>query len=138
MGRALVAAAAVSSMPATAVSGKGVFGLRVMPGIAYVAVAIARLVALEMVEALRPAARQGASITVMEIEAVVDMAVKAVRAMKPRASAKKHATHKPIGPIVAVGSAVVGLIVEVAVRADGSRSDVYADGDLGGRDRGTA
>jgi hypothetical protein len=118
-------------MPATPISGEGVFSLGFMASIAYVASAIPCLVSLEVVEALGPALRQGSSVTVMRIKAVVDMAVKAVTAVKPGASAKKHPTDKPIGPVVAVRSTVIGLIVEVAVRTNGSRSDVYADGNLG-------
>jgi hypothetical protein len=74
----------------------------------------------------------------MRIKAVVNMAVKAVTAVKPRASSKKHAANKPIGPIVAVRSTVIWGIVEVPVRAHGSHSNVYADTDLGWRHRCTA
>jgi hypothetical protein len=74
----------------------------------------------------------------MRIKAVVDMAEKAVRAMKPGASSKKHPMNKPIGPIIAVSSTVIWGIVEVTVRAHGSRSDVYVDADLGWRYRCTA
>jgi hypothetical protein len=124
-------------MPTTPISGEGVFTLRFMASIAYVASSIPRLVSLEVVEALRPPLRHRSSVTVMRIIAVVDMAVKAVRAVKPGASSKKHPANKPIGPIVAVWSTVVWGIVEVPVRTDGSRSDVYADGNLGWRHRGT-
>jgi len=122
-------------MPPTPITGEGVFTRRFMAGIAYVASAIPRLVSLEVVEALRPAPGQRSNVTVMGIKAVVDVAVKAVRAVKPGASSKKHPANKPIGPVVAVRSTVIRGIVEVPVRAHGSRSDVYADGNLGSRHR---
>jgi hypothetical protein len=109
-----------------------------MASIAYVASPIPRLVSSEVVEALRPALRQRSSVTVMRIEAVVNVAVKAAMAVKPGASPNKHPAHKPIGPVVAVRSTVIWGIVEVAVRTHGSHSDVYADGNLGLRRRCTA
>jgi hypothetical protein len=119
----------------TSISGKGVFSPRFMAGVAYVASPIARLISLEVVETLRSALRQWPSVTVMRIEAVVDMAVEAVWAVKPGTSSKKHPAHKPIGPIVAVRSTVIWGIVEVSVWAHGSHSDVYADGNLAFRRR---
>jgi len=121
----------------TPISGEGVFSPGFVASIAYVASPIPRLVSLEVVEALRPALRQRSNVTVMRIKAVVDMAEETARPVKPGASSKKHPAHKPIRPIVAVRSTVVWLIVEVPVRTDGSRSDVYADGNLGWRHRGT-
>jgi hypothetical protein len=85
---------------------------------------------MEVVEALRPALRHRSGITAMRIKPVIDMSVKAVRAVKPRACAKKHSANKPIRPVVAVGRAVIGFIVEVSVRTHGSYSDVYANGNL--------
>jgi hypothetical protein len=125
-------------MRSTPISGERVFSLPFMASVAYVASPIPRFVCLEVVEALRPALRQRSTVTVMRIKAVVDMAEKAVRAMKPGASSKKHPVNKPIGPIIAVSSTVIWGIVEVPVRAHGSRSDVYADGNLGWRYRCTA
>jgi hypothetical protein len=124
-------------MRTTPISGEGVFSLPFMGSVAYVASPIPRLVCLEVVEALRPAIWQRSSVTVMRIKAVVDMAEKAARAVKPWASSKKHTANKPIGPIVAVRSTVIWGIVEVPVRTHRSRSDVYADGNLGSRQRCT-
>ena len=133
--RALVAPPA---MPGTPISGEGVFSLPFVGSVAYVASPIPRLVCLKVVEALRPALRQRSSVTVMRIKAVVDMAVKAVMAVKPGTSSKKHPTNKPIGPIVAIRGTVIWGVVEVPVRTYWSRSDVYADGNLGPRHRCTA
>jgi hypothetical protein len=55
----------------------------------YVASPIPRLVSLKVVEALCPALRQRSNVTVMRIKPVVDMAEKAVTAVKPGASSNK-------------------------------------------------
>ncbi len=120
---------------ATPISGEGVFTRRIMASIAYVASPIPRLVSLEVVEALSPAPRQRSNVSVVRIKAVVDMAEKAAMAVKPRAGSNKYPAGKPIGPIVAVRSTVIWGIVEVPVRTHGSRSNVYADGNLGSRRR---
>ncbi len=120
-----------SRMPATAVSRQRVLTLRFMASVAYVASPVSRLISLKVVEALRSALRRRSSVTVMRIKPVIDMSVKAVRAVKPRACSKKHPANKPIRPVVAVRSTVIGGIVEVSVRTPGSRSDVYANLNLG-------
>jgi hypothetical protein len=125
-------------MPTTPISGKRMFTRPVMARVAHVAPPIARLVSVEVIKALRSALRQRSSVTVMRIIAVVDMAIKAVMAVKPGARSKKHPANKPIGSIVAVRSTVIGRVVEVSVRTHGSRPDVYADGNLGWRHRYTA
>ena len=126
------------AMRTTPISGEGVFSPRFMASVAHVASPVARLVSSEVVEALRPVLRQRSNVTVMRIKAVVHMAVKAVRTVKPGARSNKHALNKPIGPVIAVRSTVIWLVVEVPVRTYGSRSDVYADGNLGSRHRCTA
>jgi hypothetical protein len=132
------ALSAPPAMPTTSISGESVFSAAFMGSGAYVASPIPRLVGLEVVEALRSALRHRSSITVMRIEPVVDVAVKAVRTMKPRTSSKKHSTNKPIGPIVSVRSTVIRGVVEVSVRAHGRHPDIYADGNLRRRDGCTA
>jgi hypothetical protein len=107
--------------------------LRVMTGVAYVASPISRFISLEMVEALCPATRQRSVVTVMRVEPVIDMPIKAVRAVKPRACSKKHPANKPIGPVVAIRSTVIRSIVEVSVRTHGSGSDVYSNRNLSWR-----
>jgi hypothetical protein len=132
--RALAAATAMSST--TPISGKSVFIPCFMTGVAYVASAIPRLVSLKVVEALRPVLGQRSSVTVVRIITIVHMAVKAVRAMKPRACPKKHSANKPIRPVIAVRSTVIRGVIVVPVWAHGSWSDVYADRNLGRRHRG--
>ena len=120
------------------ISGEGVFSRPVMARVAYVTSPITRLICMEVVEALRPALGDRSSVSVVRVKAVVNMAVKAVRAMKPGTSSKKHPANKPIGTIIAVRSTVIWGVVEIPVGAHGSQSDVYADGDLGLPHRNTA
>jgi hypothetical protein len=117
-------------MPTTSISGESMFSGAIMGSGTYVASPIPRLVGVEVVEALRSALRHRSSVTVMRIKAVVDVAVKAVRTMKPWTSSQKHSANKPIGPIVAVRSTVIWGVIEISVRAHGSRPDIYADGNL--------
>jgi hypothetical protein len=131
--------AGVSTATVTAAaptSGQGVFAAAIMARVAYVTSSIPRLVGVEVVELLLPAPWQRSNVTVMGIIAVVDVAVEAVRAVKPGASANKYATGKPIGAVVAVGSAVIRGIVEVPIGAH--RRDANVDGDLGGSYGNTA
>jgi hypothetical protein len=121
----------------TPIPGERVFTLRFVAGIAYLASSISRLVSLEVVEALRPPSRQRSNVTVMRIKAVVHVAVKAVRAVKPRARSNEQPANIPIGPVITVRSTVIWGIVEVPVRAHGSRPDVYANRNLGLRRRST-
>jgi len=131
----VVPAAVSTSMATTPISRKRVFRFPFMMRFAYVASPITRFVSPEVVEALRPALRQRSSVTVMRIEPVVDMSVKAVRTVKPWACSEKYAANKPIRAVVAVRSTVIRSIVEVSVRTHGSRSDVYANLNLSFRHR---
>ena len=124
------------SMPTTTpIARERVLSLSLVASVADVPSSISRLVCLEVVEALRPALRQRTSVTVMRIKAVVDMSEKAGMAVKPGARSNKQSAHKPIRPIVAVRSTIVRSVVEVPVRTNGSRSDVYANFNLGLRHR---
>ncbi len=91
--------------------------------------AIPRLVAMEVIEGLFATSWERAVVAVMRIEAIVHVTVEAARAMKPRPCPQEHASDKPVGPVVAVGRAVVGCVVKVAVGTYRRCSD--ADGDLG-------
>src|ERR1700683_3476047 len=121
---------------AAVISRQGMFIAAIVGSVASVALPIPRLIGVEVVERLRPAPRHRSVITVTRIVAVVDVAIKAVRAVEPGAGSKKHPAYKPIRPIVAVWRTVIGSIVEVAVGAHRRHSNV--DGNLGRRQRCTA
>lgn len=127
----MVPAAMCRGMASTSISRQSVFCLSFVGLWPYVASPIPRLVCLEMVEARRPAFRKRSNVTMMRIKAIIDMAVKAVRSVEPWARANKYPAGKPIGPIVAVRSAVIRSIVEIPIRTHGGWSHVYADGNLG-------
>jgi hypothetical protein len=48
-------------------------------------------------------------------------------AVVPRSRAKKDAARKPLGPIVAIGRAIVGRVVEIAVWTLWGRANLYRD-----------
>jgi hypothetical protein len=115
-----------------------VFRVRFMAGVTDVASSVPGLISLEMIEGPRSTLGQRAVVTMMRIETVVDMAVKAGTSVEPGASSNKHSANKPVGSIVAIRSTVIRLVVEVAVRAHRGHSNVYADGNLGWRNRRAA
>jgi len=118
-----------TGMAAASKSGEGMFPTCIVASVSDVALSIARFVAMEVVELPLAALGQRSVIAVMRIVAVVDVAVKAGVAMEPWACSDEDAAGKPIGAVVAVGGAIIGGVVEVAVGADGRYSDV--DSDLG-------
>jgi len=127
---AVTAAAMAAAAAASAISGECALIVRFMSGVAGVALPIPRFVSLEVVEGLVSALRQRSMVTVVRVIAVVDVAVEAAMAVEPGAGSDKDSTNKPVRAIVAVGSAVVGRVVEVPVRAVRRRTDVDAYGDL--------
>jgi len=127
----VVATVVATAIAATAISGESVLIVRVVIAGACMASTIARLVAVEVVEGLFAALRVRSMVAVAGVKAVVDMAVEVAGAAEPAAGADEHAVVEPIGPVVAVGRAVVGSVVVVAVGADGLDTEV--DGDLGWR-----
>jgi hypothetical protein len=70
----------------------------------------------------------------LRVIVVVDVAVEVIWTVKPGARPDKDAAAKPLRAVVAVGSAVIGRDVVVAIRAYRSRADV--DTDLSLRRRG--
>jgi len=135
----VVSTSVAATVAATAaVSGEGMFAASIVTGVAYVSLAIARFISLEVVETLRAALGEWAVVTVARVKAVVDVAVEAVRSVEPRTSTKEDAANKPVGAVVAIGGAIVGSVVEVAVGAYRWHSNVDADGNLGRPQRRTA
>jgi hypothetical protein len=106
-----------------------VFIACVMAGIAYMALPVARLVSVEMVERLLAVAGHRPMVAMPWIEAVVHVAVKAVRPMKPRTRTEEQPANEPIRTIVAIRGTIIRRIVEVPVRAHRRRSN--ADYNLG-------
>ena len=101
-----------------------------------VAVAIARLVSVKVLGgAVPPVTRSVAmvgifpAVAVVRVVAIVDIAVEVFRAVKPWAGTDKDAVGKPLGTVVAVGSATVRRGLEVTVGTSGRYSD--ADAHLG-------
>ena len=66
----------------------------------------------------------GAVIAVLWMEMVIHVAVEAGRAMKPWASTNEDATDKPLRAVIAVGGAIVGRDVIVAVGTYRLNADV--------------
>jgi len=114
---------------ATTVAGEGVFSATFVGRIAYMALPIPRFICVEMVETRFAATGQRTAVTLTGVKAVVDVAVEAVPAVEPGAGSDEDSAKEPVGPVIAVRGAVVGSVVEVAVGANGSHSNV--DGDLG-------
>lgn len=114
---------------ATVISGEGVFIVRVVIAGARVTAAIARLIAVEVVEGLRAPLGERSVIAVTRIVAVVNVAVEVAWAPIPVARSDEDAVVKPVGPIVAVGRALIRSIVKVPVGAHRLSSE--SDGDLG-------
>jgi hypothetical protein len=100
---------------ASARESRGVFAAPVMAGIAYMAMPVLPLVSMEMVERLLALYRKWSVVAVVRIVSVIDMAIKSMRAVEPGASPDEHTTGKPIRPIVTIGRAFVGSIVEIAI-----------------------
>jgi hypothetical protein len=121
---------------AAPISGKSAFTSRFMSSVSYVALPITRFVSVEVVELLCAALGQRSMVTVVRVIAVVDVAIEAMMTVEPRAGANEDSTSKPVGAVVAVGGAIVWLVVEVSVGAHWRDSN--ADGNLGWAQRRTA
>ena len=105
---AVTAAAVLSTATAAgraveALSACSVLVCGLVAGVADVAVAVAGLIALEVVEGLRAATRHGAVVAMVGIVAVVDVAVESMMAVIPGPSPDEYAPDEPIRPIVAIG-----------------------------------
>jgi hypothetical protein len=115
---------ATAAASTTSISRKRVFSPRIVAGVAYVALSIASLVAVKVVELRLPASGYRSVVSVMRVKAIVNVAIKAATAVKPGACSKEYPPNKPIGPIVAIGRTIVRRIVKVPIRAHWSHSDI--------------
>jgi hypothetical protein len=86
----------------SAIAWQGVFTSSIVTGVAYMAAPVPGLVPVKVVELLLSTPWQRSMVTVTRIITVIDMAVKAGMAMKPRPGSNKDPTQKPIGAVVAV------------------------------------
>jgi hypothetical protein len=121
---ATAAMAAWGSAMASPRKSGDMFSTSVMAGVADVAMPVLPLVSVEMGERLFPVGREWSVVAVTRIVAVVDMAIKPVRTVKPWPGPDKHTPDKPIRPIVAIGSTLIGSKVEVAIGAHRRHPDV--------------
>jgi len=95
----------------------------------HMAATVPRLVAVEVVELFRTALGQRTMVSVVRIEAVIDVPVEAWMAMEPGTGSKEHPAHKPVGAVVSVRGTIIRGVIEVSVGANGRDPD--ADRDLG-------
>jgi hypothetical protein len=96
---------------------------------ACVAAPITHLVSVEVIESLVSTSRKWATVAVVWIEAVINVAVEIVGTVEPGTGSDKDASGEPLGPVIPVWSAVVRGVVVVPIRANRRCSDI--DGDLG-------
>jgi hypothetical protein len=95
------------------------------------ALSIPRFVSVEVIKPLLTVPRQRTVVTVTRVKAVVDVAVKAVVAVKPWTGANEDPTVEPVGAVVSVGGAVIGSVIEVSIGANRWHSNADTDGNLG-------
>jgi hypothetical protein len=121
--------AAGVSAAAAAISRQRMFAAGVMPRRSDVAVPIAGLIALEVVERLRPATGKWSMVAIVRVVAVIYVPIETMRPVKPGPSTDKDAAVEPIRPIVPVRRAIVGSVVKVPVGTNRCNAD--SDGYLG-------
>jgi hypothetical protein len=95
-----------------------------------VAASITHLVSVKVLEGLLSMLGMWASVAVMRIEAVINVALEIVGPMEPRAGSDEYASAEPLRSVVSVWRAVVWGEIVVAIRANRFRSDI--DRDLSG------
>src|ERR1700678_571532 len=96
---------------------------------AYGAVGVAHFVAFEVfdvvdgLDGVLAAGGNGAGVSVVRMEMIIDVAVETFGTVEPGTDADEDAAGEPLRSVVAVGGAVVGLDVVVAVGTDGGDSN---------------
>ena len=118
-------AAGVAS--ASACESGSMFSTGIMPGVSYVTLAVPCFIGMEMVECPLAALGHRSGVTVTRVVTVIDMAVEAAMTVEPWAGSDEDAANEPVRPVIAVGSARVGRVVEVSVRAHRRDPDVHRD-----------
>src|SRR5580692_5774243 len=101
--------------PSAAVEPGAVFVAAVVSSVADVASSVACFIGMEVGEGPVSAAVMRSGISVVGVPAVIDVSVEATWPMEPGSGAEEDTANKPVGAVVAIGSAVLRGIVEVAV-----------------------
>jgi hypothetical protein len=120
---------------AAPISRQRMFPVRIVACIADMSASVPRLVTLEVIKRPCPTLRHRSVVAVVRIVAVVHMAIEAARSVEPWTGSNEDSPRKPVRPIVAVGRAVIGSVVKVAVWAHRGCPNVDPDGNLGWRMR---
>ncbi len=129
--RADLASASAAATAACALESGAVLGAGVVAGVAGVALSVASFIPLEVVEGAVVTFRVGSVVAVVGIVAIIYVAVEAAIAVEPGTGADEGSAAEPVWTVIAVGRAVVGSVVVVAVGAARRRAEIYAHGDLG-------
>jgi hypothetical protein len=115
----------------TVVSGKGVLSATVVAwGSDDMAASVSCLIGLKVIEWFGAAARHWPGVSVVRVKAVIHVTMEAYRSMEPRPSSKEHATGKPVRPIVPIGSAIIGRVIEISIRTNRSRTNIHSYSNL--------
>jgi hypothetical protein len=112
-----------------------VFTAAFMSGYSNVPATISRFIGVKMGKRVFPSTGKGAHITVVRIEAIVDMPVEAARPMKPWSRSNEDTAGEPVGSVIPVGGTIIGRIVKVTIGTVRSQPDTRDDlGRIGVRD----
>jgi hypothetical protein len=106
------------------------FSTAVMAGVANVASAIARFIRVEVRECVLATCGNRPVISIVRIPAIIYVAIKAARTMEPRSGADEQTVYEPVWPVIAIRGAIVRRVIEVPIRANWRRAEIYADADL--------
>ena len=68
-----------------------------------------------------------AMVPVVRVIAVIYISVPAVGATEPWACSEEDAIREPLWTVIAIGSAIVGGVIEVSIGTGGGRSHVHAE-----------
>jgi hypothetical protein len=110
--------AAVTTTAKSAASLWVPFACRLMSCVPYVALSVASLVPVKMIERLLATPWHRPLITMMGVIAVINMSIEAARTVEPPSSANEDTSIKPIRTVKAIRSAIIRGIVEISVGTD--------------------
>ena len=65
--------------------------------------------------------------SIVTVEVIVDVSPEAFASVVPRPRPYEDSARKPLRPVIAIGRAIVGRIVKVAVWTNRGRSNLYRD-----------